>query len=106
MELKKETGYVIMVDKEHKPVILDNGKVYTSISNDVYERAKDLDYFMRSYRNGKAIIGKDFRCSVEIKKAIEAHGGELYAVPVRTFSYDDAKRFASRLNNPYRLAVA
>mgnify|MGYP001160802740 CR=1 FL=1 len=107
MELKKrEPGYVIMVDKEHRPVVLENGKVYTSLSNDVFERAKHLNYHFESYKSGKAVIGEDFRCSTEIKQAIQAHGGELYAVPVKTFSYGDAKRFASRLNNPYRLAVA
>ena len=106
MELKKqEPGYVIMVDKEHKPVVLENGKVYTSLSNNVFERAKHLDYHFRSVRSGKEEV-EDFHCSIEIKRAIQANGGELYAVPVKTFSYGDAKRFASSLNNPYRLAVA
>lgn len=105
-EQKKETGYVIMVDKEHKPVVLENGKVYTSLSNNVFERARDLNYHFQSVRSGKGRQVEDFRCSTEIKKAIQANGGELYAVPVKTFSYGDAKRFASSLNNPYRLAVA
>lgn len=101
----KETGYVLIVDKDHQPVVLDNKKVYTSISNNVIERAKHLDYNFRLFREGKR-MSKDFRCSVEIKKAIELNGGELFAIPIKTFSYDDAKRYASRMNNPYRLAVA
>ena len=92
---EKQSAVIVICDKEGNPVVLENGKIYTSITNDLAERISSLRHFFKHY--AEASNHDQYECSLEKKRAIEKYKGDFILVPFKAFSYSHAKRLASDL---------
>ena len=91
----KTSAVIVICDTEGNPVVLDNGKIYTSITNDLAERITSLRHYFRHFADtGEHDL---YECSIEKKQAIEKYKGDFVLVPFKAFSYSHAKRLASDL---------
>ena len=92
----KQSGVIVILDKDDKTVVLDSGHLYTSITNNIEERQADLKGYFEHYE--KTGTHSQYECSPEKKRAIEKHGGRLSVNCVfKTFTWNHAKRLASDL---------
>ena len=99
-QAQKQPGMIVICTYEGEPVILDNGKIYTSLTNNLEDRSADLKSYFEHYRTHKnhAVYEAD----ADKLKAIELHGGQLMCVPFKAYSHSHAKTQVNELNMPLR----
>ncbi len=93
----KVPGVLIVCDiNTGKPVILENGKIYQSKTNNLVERKIHLDNLFKSYKT----TGSHHQYDADTMKlkAIEKHEGKLIAIPLKAYSLEDAKYLGGQIN--------
>ena len=93
----KIPGVLIVCDSiTFEPVILDNGKIYQSKTNDLVERKKHLENLFKSYKTTGT--HDQYDADTMKLKAIEKHEGKLIAIPLKAYSLADAKYLGGQIN--------